>query len=146
MKKLSICFSFIFFILTTPVMAATIDQVVTTQSIAAALDARGAMLRAKTTTLPSSTKAEVAESLVSTDTYIVVINYTNDPIVAVFPARPVLITGRTAARYERYNYMGLSYIELQNINNVPFWSGYVQYHDIISVYISNGHYVVYDTH
>ena len=142
MKKLLLVFISSFFLIS----SAFAEGQVTAQSISTALTARSSALQAQTSKLSAPKGAEIAEARASYDTYIVVINYSNYPIIAVFPSQGIVLNERTAARYERSNYMGSTYIELRNINNIPFWSGFVQYHDILSVYVSNGQYVVYDTH
>jgi hypothetical protein len=82
---------------------------------------------------------------VGVDTYVMVINYTDTTIQADVPTGRITLTRRTAGRYQRSNYTGLSHIELFNENGMRFWSGDVGYQDLISVYLSNGKYVVYDT-
>jgi hypothetical protein len=87
-----------------------------------------------------------AASAIGYDTYIIVINYTESPILVSFPTQQIQLTRLTAGRYQRENYIGPSYIELANANGVRFWSADVDYQNIVSVYISNGRYVVYNTH
>lgn len=82
---------------------------------------------------------------IGVDTYVMVINYTDTTIQAALPTGRITLTRRTAGRYQRSNYTGLSHIEIFNENGGFIWSGDVGYQDLISVYLSNGRYVVYDT-
>lgn len=77
------------------------------------------------------------------NTYIVVVNYTQDTIGVAFPTGPINLTRTTSAKYQVPNFVGNSFIQIKG----PYgtWSDYVQYQDIVSVYVSNGKYVVYHT-
>lgn len=80
------------------------------------------------------------------DTYIMVINYSETTIRTLFPGEPVkLVTRLTSTRFQRANFMGESYVDLQNEQGVSFFHQPVGYQDILSVYVSGGKYVVYDT-
>lgn len=122
---------------TTATFAASKESVTPLTSISDALQARTAAIQ--------KPKVGSLAPAVSSDTYIVAINYTDDTIFVSFPSSREQLTTHTASRYERLNYNGTSYIEIANPNGVRVWSGYVGYHDLISVYVSNGKYVVYDT-
>lgn len=99
-----------------------------------ALQARASHLQ-----IPARTRS------VGIDTYIMVINYTDTTIQAKLPDRTINLTRRTAGRYQRTNYTGTSYIEIDREDGGFIWAGNVDYQDLLSVYISNGKYVVYDT-
>lgn len=80
-------------------------------------------------------------------TDIIVVNYSNSSIILAYPGTPRVITERTSARITSPDYSGLSTVILQNASGAEFWrSGSVYPFDTISVYISAGKYVVYDTH
>ncbi len=101
-------------------------------------------LQARNTAIHQSIANRAAT--VGTDTYIVIINYTDDTIVANVPTAQIQLSRLTAGRYQQENYMGQTRIQLANANGAIFWDQYVDYQDLISVYVSNGQYVVYDTH
>ncbi len=121
--------------------AAAMQNVTIQPSIDDALKARTDVLKKA----KQGAASLAANASTNNDTYIVVINYTNDNVNVSFPTQRVQLTTKTAARYEKNNYSGTTYIELSNPNGVVFWSGNVGYHDLVSVYVSNNQYVVYDT-
>lgn len=123
-------------ITTTVFTHATSGNVTIQPSIKEALQARLEVIK----------KPKLAAAAVGYDTYIIVVNYTDSTISASFPTQQIQLTRLTAGRYQRENYIGPSYIELSNASGVKFWSADVDYQNIISVYISNGRYVVYNTH
>lgn len=121
--------------MTMSAFAANANGSVNVQSIQEALDARNANIQ-----------KPALRAAVGFDTYIVVINYSDETIYVTFPSQQIPLTRLTASRYQRSNYTGQTYIELSNANGAYFWSGNVDYQDLVSVYVSNGQYVVYDTH
>ena len=129
-------------IATTATFAATTQNVTIQPSIDAALKARTATLQKAKMGAAGAVDASASNN---GDTYIVVINYTDGNVNVAFPASRAQLTTKTAARYEKSNFSGTTYIELFNPNGTRFWSGNVGYHDLVSVYVSNNQYVVYDT-
>jgi hypothetical protein len=117
---------------------------ITLDSIEAGLQARNTALHPVGNAL-----AAAAASAIGSDTYIMVINYSNTDIVVDFPNRSALVTQRTSARYERTNYTGGSHVDIYtsvNGHKGALIKGlFANFHDIISVYVSDGKYVVYDT-
>jgi sulfite reductase beta subunit-like hemoprotein len=111
------------------------DSSASVQSIPEGLQARAEMLQ----------KPKIAAGI-GVDTYIMVINYTNDTVFATFPTQKIQLTRQTSGRYQQSNYTGRSMVRLQNANGAEFWADQVGYQDILSIYVSNGKYVVYDTH
>jgi hypothetical protein len=116
---------------------------ITLDSIEAGLQARNAALH------PIGNALAAAAQGIGSDTYIITINYSNTDIIVDYPTNSALVTQRTSARYERTNYTGYSHVDLYTSVNghrgALIKSLDARFHDIISVYVSDGKYVVYDT-
>lgn len=83
---------------------------------------------------------------VGTDTNIVIINFTDDTIIANVPTAQIQLTRLTAGRYQKENYTGQTRVQLTNANGAVFYDQFVDYQDLLSVYVSGDQYVVYNTH